>query len=116
MAKYIDKATVVAEIKRIRTLVGDGKLLSEYESGCRDTTLDICDDILSFLDTLEPKKVVELDKVCEWLEKHTIDYRVYIISEECEGLNIIDMVRDLRKAMGDETQQKLRRHKGKHCQ
>lgn len=55
--KLIDKDTVVAEIERIRTLVGDDKFLSEYESGCRDNTLDICDDLLSFLDTLEVKDV-----------------------------------------------------------
>lgn len=57
MAHLIDKDALVAEIERIRNLVGDGKFLSEYESGCRDKTLDICNDLLSFLDTLEVKEV-----------------------------------------------------------
>lgn len=61
MAHLIDKDALVAEIERIRNLVGDGKFLSEYESGCRDKTLDICNDLLSFLDTLEVKEA-DLDE------------------------------------------------------
>lgn len=75
MAHLIDKDALVAKIERIRNLVGDGKFLSEYESGCRDKTLDICNDLLSFLDTLEVKEV-DLEK----------EYNDFIKSDNCRSI------------------------------
>ena len=56
MAQYIDKDALVAEIERIKKSISTDRFLSEFESGCNQGKEDICDDLLSFLDTLEVKE------------------------------------------------------------
>ena len=61
MAQYIDKSALVAEIERIKKSICSDRFLSEYEKGCNQGKEDICNDLLSFLDTLEVKDV-DLEK------------------------------------------------------
>ena len=53
MVQYIDKSTLVAEIERVKEFYENiQKLKPVYESNIED-----CNDLLSFLDTLEVKEV-----------------------------------------------------------
>ena len=57
MAQYIDKSVLVAEIERIKKSIGSDSFISFFEQGCNQGKKDVCDDLLSFLDTLEVKDV-----------------------------------------------------------
>lgn len=83
--KLIDKEKVVAEIER----------LSAYLDSLHEQR--IIEKILSSIDTLEPKKVVELDKVCEFLRDYEIKLPNGIIRF---GDDIID---DICKILQNET-------------
>jgi hypothetical protein len=61
MAQYIDKSTLVAEIKKIKSYIGSDKYLSDFEKGCNFGREDVCDSLLNFIDTLEVKEV-DLEK------------------------------------------------------
>lgn len=78
MTHLIDKAAVVAEIKRIDKSIGSDRFLSEYEQGCNQGKEDVCDDLLSFIDTLEVKEV-DLNKEIKEVQ------RKYKTIEEYEG-------------------------------
>jgi len=63
MAQYIDKATVVAEIKRRRKLVSDPILSgNDLMIGERNALFNL----LSFIDTLEVKEVNLEKEVVDW--------------------------------------------------
>jgi hypothetical protein len=68
MAQYIDKSALVAEIKRLR----------EQDYPC-DTTeesngyYDALDEITTFLDTLEVKKVDLEKEVQSWVEDNSVN-------------------------------------------
>lgn len=63
MKQYIDKATVVAEIERLR--INYGRIFNEYDAGFSEGRSSAFDDILSFLDTLEVKDIDEIIKTAE---------------------------------------------------
>ena len=54
MTQYIDKAAVVAEIERRRSIAAGWET---YSTGINDTEFELCNDLLSFIDTLEVKEV-----------------------------------------------------------
>ena len=64
MAHLIDKDALVAEIENWKqhTLECGYKGQGDYEDGNKQGRLDTCDKFLSFLDTLEVKEVVDLQK------------------------------------------------------
>jgi hypothetical protein len=57
MAQYIDKSALVAEIKR-RKQVAFG-WMETAPNDAIEAEFELCDDILSFIDTLEVKEVDE---------------------------------------------------------
>ena len=103
MKQYIDKSTIKAEVERRRK---DWKYGSSIEAKFKR---EECDDILSFLDTIEVKDVDEeyngkamlhvlekgvkqgkkelIEKACEYIRKH-----------QCEYIDLDE----LRKAMKEE--------------
>jgi hypothetical protein len=64
MTQYIPKDAVVAEIERIDKSIGCDRFLSEYEKGCNQGKEEVCDTLLSFINTLEIKEV-DLEKEIE---------------------------------------------------
>jgi hypothetical protein len=59
--KLIDKDAVVAEIERIKLIIGNPFCLNNIAKASWVARKDTCEDILSFLDTLEVKEV-DLEK------------------------------------------------------
>lgn len=120
MAKYIDKAAVVAEIKRYKHKADErlkikGRTLAE---DLKDLALqNLCGNLIHFIDTLEVKEVDEeyngkamlhiltkgveqgkreiLDKACEWLKKNRKNYSLNALGEEY-------LIDDFKKAMKGE--------------
>ena len=108
MKQLIDKSAVVAEIERRRR---DWHYGSSTEAKFKR---EECDDILSFLDTLEVKEVDEeyngkamlhvlekgvkqgkrelIDRACEWLRKELVNF------EDYSGMGE-ELISDFRKAM-----------------
>lgn len=70
MKNYINKAAVVAEIKR---LINSHKPLKTLDPTYCEGLDDSLDDILSFIDTLEVKEVKE-EPVSKTLEEAAFDY------------------------------------------
>ena len=56
MAQFIDKAAIVAEIKRLKTIYNDDENIRHVAK------YNILVDILSFIDTLEVKEIEECEK------------------------------------------------------
>lgn len=69
MTQVISKSALVAEIERIKKSISLDRFLSEYEKGCNQGKEDVCNDLLSFLDTLEMKDV-DLEEGKEYLKIH----------------------------------------------
>lgn len=65
MAHLIDKDALVAEIER-RKQVAFG-WMETAPNDAIEAEFELCDDILSFLDTLKVKEV-DIDKLCEFRE------------------------------------------------
>lgn len=59
----------------------NGKIIEEYD-----------EDELEFILNSNRPKMVPLDKVCEWVKKHYMEYAHNSIGSEC-------IIKDLRKAM-----------------
>lgn len=55
MAQYIDKDALVAEIKNIKENIGIG--LNAYDDGIENGKSELCDVLLSFIDTLVVKQL-----------------------------------------------------------
>lgn len=41
-----------------------------------------------------------IEKTINWLKENAVNYMVYIVSEECDALDIDKLVNDFKKAMG----------------
>ena len=80
MAQYIDKSALVAEIERIKKSIGSDSFVSFFEQGCNQGKKDVCDDLLSFIDTLEMKEV-DL-----WEEKEYLEIHKDIFTSVCQAI------------------------------
>lgn len=45
------------EVKRLKSLIGNNSFLSDYEKGCNDGREDMCDEIISIIDSLQEESV-----------------------------------------------------------
>ena len=70
MAQYIDKSALIAEIER-RKQVAFGWLVTAPNDAIQ-AEFDLCDDILSFLDTLEVKDVDLNEEIEKCLKRHSM--------------------------------------------
>lgn len=52
-------AKIRAEIERLKSLIGNNSFLSDYEKGCNDGREDMCDELTSFIDSLQEEPVSE---------------------------------------------------------
>ena len=75
--KLIDKAALVAEIERLKTIYNDNENIHHVAK------YNILVDILSFLNTLEVKEIdiEQLNKLLNWWKEVTTDYSAYKVKE-----------------------------------
>lgn len=98
MGQYIDKAAVVAEIKRYKHKAHErlkikGRTLAE---DCKDSALqNLCGNLLHFLDTLELKEV-DLDKELKNLDDTLFDLDGVAVQGATSYLTVED-VKDIAK-------------------
>lgn len=55
MVQYIDKAALVAEIKKLKMDIGN--IFNEYDEGFWEGRITAFDDVICALDTLEVKEI-----------------------------------------------------------
>ena len=93
--KLIDKDALVAEIeRRISVLKANESVISMLAGGM---FVNEFKDLLSFLDTLEVKKVDStaafIEKACEWLKFNYVEFT----DNSRLGLNINELIKDFKK-------------------
>ena len=77
MEQYIPKSTLVAEIERIKSILGNPFCLNDTSKASWVARKDICEDLLSFIDSA---KVKEVD-----LEKEIKKYSMELAMKENNG-------------------------------
>ena len=74
MTEYIPKSAVLAEIKRIESILGNPFCLNETAKASWVARKEICEDLLSFLDTLEVKEVDLEKEMSEYFVEHSDEF------------------------------------------
>lgn len=90
--ELIDKAEILAEIKKIKERIGSNAFLSEYEKGINFGREDVCDDIIYSLNNLEVKVKIEESEQNEDIEQYARNEADKFASKEYEYHNDIRLL------------------------
>ena len=71
-----------AKVERLKSLIGSNSFLSDYEKGCNYGREDMCDELISFIDSLQEEPVNEdLDAEADKYSNNDYNYFDVLVTE-----------------------------------
>jgi hypothetical protein len=74
MEQYIPKSVVLAEIERIKSILGNPFCLNDTAKASWVARKDVCEDLLSFIDSTEVKEVDLEKEMSEYFVEHPNEF------------------------------------------